>query len=259
LRNASNRQARIMFSMAMWMAVVVTPLQIAAGDTLGLNTLRYQPAKIAAIEGEYETTKPAPLILVGIPDDKAEVNRYAIEVPLLGSIILTHTLDGELKGLKTFPRDARPDALIPFFTFRLMVGLGLLILGLGIWSLVQRIRHRLYTDRLLHRAALVMGPAGFAAVLAGWYTTETGRQPFTVYGLLKTADSLSPVSAPAVGASLVAFIIVYFTVFGAGIFYIVRLMRQPPEAGEEELDHGPTRTAGITPAQQIADGGEHGH
>jgi cytochrome d ubiquinol oxidase subunit I len=259
LRNGTNRQARIMFSMAMWMATIVTPLQIAAGDTQGLNTLQYQPAKIAAIEGEYDTTKPAPLILFGIPDDNAEVNRYAIEIPVLGSLILTHTLDGELKGLKDFPKDARPNALIPFFTFRIMVGLGFLMLGLGIWSLVQRIRRRLFTDRLLHRAALVMGPAGFFALLAGWYTTETGRQPFTVYGLLKTADSLSPVAAPAVGASLLAFIVVYFVVFGAGVFYIIRLMRRPPEAGDEQLDQGPTRAAGITPAQQVADGSEHVH
>lgn len=257
LRDSANRQARIMFSMAMWMAIIVTPLQIAAGDTQGLNTLEYQPAKIAAIEGHYDTEKPADLILLGIPDDSAEMTRYAIKVPLLGSLILTHTLDGEIRGLKAFPKSARPAALIPFFTFRIMVGLGLLILSLGIWSLVQRIRRRLYADRLLQRAALLMGPAGFVAVLAGWYTTETGRQPFTVYGLLTTGDSLSPVAAPAVGASLIAFIIVYFVVFGAGIFYILRLMRRPPDAGDVQLDQGLTRAAGITPAQQFADGTEH--
>ncbi len=131
-------------------------------------------------------------MLFGIPDDAAETTRFAIEIPVLGSLILTHDPSGELKGLKDFPKDARPNALIPFFTFRIMVGLGFLMLAVGVWSLVQRLRRHLYTDRWLHRAVLVMGPAGFIAVLAGWYTTETGRQPFTVYGLLRTADSLSP-------------------------------------------------------------------
>jgi cytochrome d ubiquinol oxidase subunit I len=259
LVDSANRQARIMLSMAMWMAVIVTPLQILAGDTQGLNTLQYQPAKIAALEGHYETTKPAPLVLFGIPDDTAETTRYAIEIPVLGSLILTHTLDGEVKGLKDFPKDARPNALIPFFTFRIMVGLGLLMLAVGVWSLVQRLRGRLYTDQWLQRAVVVMGPAGFLAVLCGWYTTETGRQPFTVYGLLRTADSISPVDAPAVGVSLIAFIVVYFIVFGAGVFYMFRLMRRPPDAGDRHLDEGPTRAAGITPAQQVESGGEHVH
>ena len=258
LKGRQGAKTRTMLSMAMWMAIVVTPLQILAGDSQGLNTLQFQPAKIAAMEGHYDTEKPAALILFGIPDDAAETTRYAIEIPVLGSLILTHSLDGEVKGLKAFPKDARPDALIPFFTFRIMVGLGFLMLGVGIWSLVQRLRHRLFTDRWLHRAILVMGPAGFIAVLAGWYTTETGRQPFTVYGLLRTADSLSPVSAPAVGASLIAFIIVYFIVFGAGVFYMFRLMRRTPELEDRQLEQAPTRSAGITPAQQVAEtGGDH--
>ena len=259
LANSSSRQARIMLSMAMWMAVIATPLQIAAGDIQGLNTLEFQPAKIAAMEGEFETTKPAPLILFGVPDDAAQTTRYVVEVPLLGSLILTHSLDGEIKGLKAFPVDARPKSLVPFFTFRIMVGIGFLMLGVGLWSLLQRLRSRLFTDRWLHRAVLVMGPSGFIAVLAGWYTTETGRQPFTIYGLLKTADSLSPVSAPAVGASLIAFIVVYFIVFGAGVFYMFRLMRRRPEdAGAAVEDNAPTRAAGITLAQQLAAaGGTH--
>jgi cytochrome d ubiquinol oxidase subunit I len=260
LGNPANRQARVMLSMAMWMAVIVTPLQIIAGDMQGLNTLEFQPAKIAALEGHFDTEKPAALILFGIPDDKAETTRYAISIPVLGSLILTHTVDGELKGLKEFPKDERPNSLIPFFTFRIMVGLGFMMLGVGVWSVVQRLRGRLYTARWLHRAVLLMGPSGFIAVLAGWYTTETGRQPYTIYGLLKTADSLSPVAAPAVGVSLIAFIVVYFIVFGAGVFYMVRLMRREPEAADRTLEHAPTRAAGITPAQQVAEtGGDHGH
>jgi cytochrome d ubiquinol oxidase subunit I len=259
LANSGNRQARIMLSMAMWMATIVTPLQIIAGDTQGLNTLQYQPAKIAAMEGHYDTTTSAPLILFGLPDDKAETTHFAIEVPRIGSLILTHDLNGELKGLKDFPKDARPNALIPFFTFRIMVGLGLLMLAVGAWSLVQRFRGRLFRDPLLHRAVLAMGPAGFIAVLAGWYTTETGRQPFTIYGLLRTSDSLSSIAAPAVGASLVAFIIVYFIVFGAGVFYMFRLMRRTPELEDRALDQGPLRAAGITPALQLSLGGGHEH
>lgn len=263
LRDRTNRQARIMFSMAMWMAAIVTPLQIIAGDMHGLNTLEHQPAKVAAMEGHYETHKDgAPLILFGIPDDKAEVTRYAIEIPKLGSLILKHDPNAEVKGLKEWPVDQRPPALGPFITFRVMVGIGFLMLGIGMWSLWARFRGRLYDSRLLHRATLIMGPSGFVAVLAGWYTTEIGRQPWTVYGHLRTAESLSPVAAPAVGASLITFIIVYFIVFGAGVYYLLKLMRRPPVLPEDhELDAGPIRTAGITPgpAQDPTHGAHHGH
>ena len=248
LRDNANRQARIMFSMAMWMGAIVTPIQIFAGDLHGLNTLEHQPAKIAAMEGHYETQRGAPLILFGIPDDEAETTHLAIEIPKLGSLILTHDLDGEIKGLKEWDRLDRPPAIIPFFTFRIMVGIGFLMLGLGLWSLWARYRRNFYDNRLLLRAALVMGPSGFIAVLAGWYTTEVGRQPYTVYGFMRTSESLSPVDAPAVGASLIAFIIVYFLVFGAGVFYLLRLMRRTPMLEDDhELEQAPNRAAGITP------------
>ena len=263
LKDRSNRQAQIMFSMAMWMAAIVTPLQIVAGDMHGLNTLEHQPAKVAAMEGHYESHDGAPLILFGIPDDEAEETRYAIEIPLLGSLILTHELDGRVEGLKAFPEDERPPALIPFFAFRIMVGIGFLMLGMGLWSLWARYRKSLYSNTWLHRAALLMGPSGFVAVLAGWFTTEVGRQPFTVYGLMRTSDSLSPVDAPAVGASLTAFVIVYFLVFGAGTFYLIRLMNRTPVLDEDhELDKGPHRATGINPgpAQEdsIRAGGHQG-
>lgn len=252
LKDNANRPARVMFSMAMWMAALVTPIQIFAGDQHGLNTLEHQPAKIAAMEGHYETHTGAPLILFGIPDDKAETTHYAIEIPKLGSLILGHSWDAEIKGLKAFPPDERPPAFLPFWTFRIMVGLGILMLVLGVWSLWARFRKTLYTGKWLHRAAVIMGGSGFIAVLAGWYTTEVGRQPYTVYGLLRTSDSLSNIDAEAIGASLLAFIVVYFFVFGAGVFYILRLVRRTPEAGDEALQDGPTRTAGITPAPQLA-------
>ncbi|HEV7278445.1 MAG TPA: cytochrome ubiquinol oxidase subunit I [Devosiaceae bacterium] len=259
LRDSTNRQAQIMFSMAMWMAAIVTPIQIVAGDLHGLNTFEHQPQKIAAMEGHYETHAGAPLILFGIPDDEVEVTRFSVEIPALGSLILGHAWDAEIRGLKEWPRDERPPALIPFFGFRIMVGIGFLMLGVGLWSLWSRRRGTLYRDRRLHRAVLIMGPSGFIAVLAGWFTTEVGRQPYTVYGLLRTSDSLSNVDAPAVGTSLILFILVYFAVFGAGVFYLLRLANRPPQAGDDELDEAPIRTAGITPAQQIeATGGDHG-
>ncbi|HVW69664.1 MAG TPA: cytochrome ubiquinol oxidase subunit I, partial [Steroidobacteraceae bacterium] len=255
LRDSTNRQVRVMFSMAMWMAALVTPLQILAGDQQGLNSLEHQPAKIAAIEGHYTTTPTTPLILVGIPDDQAEETKFALEIPNLGGLILAHDWNGSVKGLKDFPPDQRPAALIPFWTFRIMVGLGVLMLVVGLWSLWARYRKRLYTSKWLLRAAFLMGPSGFVAVLAGWYTTETGRQPYTVYGLLRTADSLSNIDAEAIGASLVAFILTYFIVFGAGVFYILRIVSRTPEGEEPELREGPTRAAGITPAQQVEAGG----
>jgi len=249
LKDAKNESAGVMFSMAMWMAVLVAPIQIVAGDMHGLNTLKHQPAKIAAMEGHFETRKGAPLILFGIPDDDAETTRYAIEVPKLGSLILTHDWNGEVKGLKAWPKADRPPAIIVFWSFRIMVGLGMLMVLVGIWSLIARLRGRLMHSPLLHRAAIAMGPSGFFAVLAGWVTTEVGRQPYTVYGLLRTTESAAPIDAPAVASSLAVFAVVYLIVFGAGVFYLLRLMAQPPVPDEPDRDAGkPIRSAGITPA-----------
>src|SRR5437016_8905970 len=243
----------VMFSMAMWMATLVAPIQIIAGDQHGLNTLEHQPVKIMAMEGHYESHKDgAPLILFGWPKQSAGKVDYAVEVPKLGSLILKHSLDAPLAGLDTVPRKDWPPVPITFWSFRIMVGMGFLMLGLGLLSLLMRVRGTLYEQRLLHGFAVAMGPAGFIAVLAGWITTETGRQPFTVYGLLRTAESASPLAAPAVGSSLIAFIIVYFAVFAAGVIYILRLMAAPPHPGEQGPSHDvPTRTAGITPAAGV--------
>ena len=248
LRDTGDAGARKMFAMAMGMILLVAPLQIFAGDMHGLNTLEHQPAKVAAMEGHYESHAGAPLILFGIPDDEAEETRYAIEIPKLGSLILTHSLDGEVPGLKDFPRDERPDAFLVFFAFRVMVGLGFLMLGLALWGAWRRWRGNLYHSRPLLWSAVAMGPAGFIAVISGWIVTEVGRQPFTVYGLLKTTDSVAPLQVEAVSSSLVAFIVVYFLIFGAGTFYLLRLMKKPPEAGPRIEELGPTRTAGVTPA-----------
>ncbi len=230
LRDATLPASRIMFSMAMWMAAIVAPLQIVAGDLHGLNTLEHQPAKVAAMEGHFETHAGAPLILFGWPDMEQERTRYAVEVPKLGSLILTHDWNGTVRGLKEWPREDRPNATIVFWSFRVMVGAGIAMLAVGAWSLALRARKRLYDQPWLLRASVALSPIGIVAVIAGWITTEVGRQPYTVYGLLRTTDSASSIDAAAVGASLAAFAIVYFAVFGAGAFYMLRLMGKEPRA-----------------------------
>lgn len=228
LRDRENRAARIMFSMAMWMAAIVAPIQIVAGDMHGLNTLEYQPAKVAAMEGHFETQNGAPLILFGWPDMAAEETKYAVEIPKLGSMILTHDWDGRITGLKDFDPEDRPNATIVFWTFRIMVGLGLLMALLGIASLFARWRKSIYSCTWLHRFALIMGPSGFIAILAGWFTTEIGRQPWVVYGLMRTSEAGSPVAPAAIAGSLAAFVIVYTIVFGVGTAYIIRAMNRDP-------------------------------
>ncbi len=252
----ANRDVRTMFSMAMWMILVTAPLQIVLGDVHGLNTLEHQPAKVMAMEGHFEShPEGAPLILFGIPDDEAEEVRWALEAPYLSSLILKHDPFAPLAGLETVPQDQRPPVEIVFWSFRVMVGIGFAMLGVGLWGAWARWRGRLYDDRWLHRLAAVMGPSGVVAVIAGWITTEVGRQPYTVYGLLRTEDSVSPIAAQAVGTSLMAFVVIYFLLFGAGTRYVLILMGKAPrpEAGEEDAQtEGPVRTAGVTPAPQVA-------
>jgi cytochrome d ubiquinol oxidase subunit I len=256
LRDQADKTARRMFSMAMWMLIGVAPLQILAGDFHGLNTLDHQPVKVMAMEGHYDSyPEGAPFIIFGIPNTAEKRIDYAVQIPKLSSLILKHDLNAPLAGLDTIADEDEPPVAIVFWSFRVMIGLGMAMLGLGLWGFWRRIRGRLYQDNLLKRAAIVMGPMGFVAVLAGWITTEVGRQPFTVYGLLRTSDSLSPVAAPAVAASLVAFIVVYFFVFGAGTFYILRIMNKPASTQQFGLEDGPIRTA-IANKQNLGD--QHG-
>jgi cytochrome d ubiquinol oxidase subunit I len=251
-RDAQNQAARLMFSMAMWMAVVVAPLQLLAGDQHGLNTLEYQPAKVAALEGDWQSEPGQPLILFGMPDMARERTNWAVEIPHLGALVLTHTWNGAIKGLKEFPPEDRPYAPVVFWAFRVMVGLGLLMAAVGLWGAWLRVRDRLYASVWLRRAMLAMAPSGFIALLAGWTVTEVGRQPYTVYGLLRTADSASPIGTPGVAVSLAAFVVVYAIVFGAGLFFLLGVLRRPPVAGEAGPQAGvPIRTAGITPAPAL--------
>ena len=249
LREPGNAMARLMFSMAMWMAAIVAPLQIVAGHEHGLNTLEHQPAKIAAMEGHFDSHEGAPFVIFGLPDMEAEEMRYALEIPKLGSFLFTNDWDARLPGLKDFPPEERPNVAILFWSLRLMAGIGFAMAALGLWSLWLRWRGRLFEARLTHWAAVLMGPSGLIAVLAGWITTEVGRQPYTVYGLLTTAESASPLDAPAVATSLAVFFVVYMAVFGAGIFYLMRLFAKAPRPEEPGIPAGePIRAAGITPA-----------
>lgn len=231
--------ARTMFSMALWMAAIVAPLQIVAGDLHGLNTLKHQPMKVAAMEGHFETRRGAPLYLFGWPDVTAGKTRYAIAIPKLGSLILTHDLNGKVPGLNDFPRADWPKVAMVFWSFRIMVAIGLLMLLAGVIGFWLRFRRRLFGARLFHRFMVLMGPSGFVAILAGWVTTEVGRQPFTVYGLLRTSESIAPVQAPALAASLLAFVVVYVAVFGVGVYFILQLMRKPVDTIDVEAPEQP--------------------
>jgi cytochrome d ubiquinol oxidase subunit I len=234
-RGRFTEEGRTMLSMTLWLLTVLVPLQMFIGDHHGLNTREYQPAKLAAIEARWETGRGVPLTLFAIPDEKAETNRFAIDVPWLGSLILTHQLDGEVKGLKDFPADQRPPVVFPFFAFRIMVGCGVLMLGLVLFGGWLRWRGRLYDTPFFLRLCQLAIPIGFVAVIAGWITTETGRQPWTVYGLLRTADSVSPsLTGHDVLISLIAYMAVYLFMYPTGVLLMWRIVRKgPAEAAED--------------------------
>ena len=221
---------RKMLSMSLWLLLPLAPLQALVGDLHGLNTLEYQPAKIAAIEGHWENAAGTgePLILFGLPDMAREETRYSFAVPHLGSLLLDHSWNGPLPALKQFPPADRPNATVVFWSFRLMVALSLLMMALGVWSAWLRWRGTLWQCRPFLRALLCMGPAGLVALLAGWITTEIGRQPWIIYGVMRTAEAASPNAAHAVGLTVSLFVCVYGAVFGMGVIYLLRLIREGP-------------------------------
>jgi cytochrome bd ubiquinol oxidase subunit I len=235
-KGKSREEARRMLSMTLWLLTVLVPLQIFLGDLQGLNTLHHQPAKLAAIEAHWNREARAPLTLFAIPDQQAETNRNAIEVPLLGSLILTHDLNGVVPGLKDFPREDRAPVIIPFFAFRIMVGVGLLMLALVAAGLWLRLRRKLYNTNWFLRALIWATPLGFIAVVAGWTTTETGRQPWTVYGVMRTAQSMTPsLTGFDVLLSLAGYIAVYCVMFPTGLWFVLRIVR----GGVSVEDAGP--------------------
>jgi len=251
LRDRSAAAGRIMLGMALSLIVWLAPLQLVIGDLHGLNAREHQPAKIAAVEAHWETRRDAPLVLFAWPDVKTESNLYEIAIPDLGSLILTHEWDGEVRGLKSFPPEDRPNPIIPFFSFRIMVGIGFIMIALGLTGAVLWLMGRLYTTRWYLHAMTFAAPLGFIAVLAGWFVAEVGRQPWVVYGVLRTADAVSPVPGGSVLASIILFVIVYGIVFGAGVFYMAKLvargpdhMPPAPEKDEADLSHRPLAASG---------------
>lgn len=237
LRGQFLPQSKKMLSMAMWLLLIIAPLQIFLGDAHGLNTLHHQPAKIAAIEGHWENNPDesgTPLILFGIPDMEQEVTKFSLEIPHLGSVILTHTWDEKIPALKEFAPEDRPNSTVVFWSFRIMAGLGMLMLLLALVALWKRARGKLYQSKAFFRFALLMGPTGIIAILAGWYTTEMGRQPWVVYGLLRTKDAVSNHSALTLSITLLVFVVVYFAVFGTGIGYMLKLMKKGPDVHHDD-------------------------
>lgn len=233
LRGRRDPEVKTMYSMALWLLLVLAPIQAFVGDQHGLNTRHYQPAKIAAIEGLWETEKGGTsLNLIGFPDMEAEETRYAIKIPHLGSLILTHSWDGEIRGLKEFPKEDRPNSSLIFWTFRIMAGLGVLMIFIAIAATILRRGGKLFEFRPFQWLTVFMGPMGMVSLIAGWITTEAGRQPWVVYGVLRTKDAVSPVTAQSAGLSLLIFIMAYCLVFGTGIYYIFKLILAGP--GQEE-------------------------
>jgi cytochrome d ubiquinol oxidase subunit I len=248
-------EARLMIRMALDLLIILVPLQIFLGDLHGLNTLEYQPAKLAAIEGRYDTVKPTPLTIFGIPDDKNATMRYALEIPDLGSLILTHSWDGVIKGLKEWPADERPPVAFPFYGFRLMVAIGLIMLAVVIvGQVLLRSGGRIYRSDWFLRLCQWVMPLGFIAVIAGWVTTEVGRQPWTVYGLMRTSDSVSPsLTGSDVAISFALYVVVYLIMFPTGIAFMAGLVRRGPQDGAEAaaIESGrpdlPFRQAAVRP------------
>jgi cytochrome d ubiquinol oxidase subunit I len=246
-RQPQANEGRIMLSMTLWLLTVLVPLQMAIGDLHGLNTREYQPAKLAAIEARWDTGRRVPLTLFAVPSDNAETNDFAVEVPWLGSLILTHHLDGEVKGLKDFPADQRPPVAVPFFAFRIMVGCAFVMLGLVLLGGWLRWRGMLYDTPLFLGLVQLAAPIGFVAVVAGWCVTEVGRQPWTVYGLLRTAESVSPsLTSFDVAISLAGYMLVYLLIYPSGLFLMLRMVRKGPGHSDE-----PARIEGGRPQAPV--------
>lgn len=251
-------QARVMLGMAMIMAVFAAPAQLLIGDLHGLNTLKHQPAKVAAMEGLWETQRGAPLKLFGWPDSEAETTRYSLNVPKLSSLILTHSLNGEVRGLKDWPKDQRPPVAVVFWLFRVMVGLGLLMILTGVFALILYRRGRLFDTRAFQIWCMALAPAGFISVVSGWLVTEIGRQPYVVYGVLRTSEAVSPLPGGPIAASLVAFILIYAAVFTAGWYYIFRLIVKGPDSEEPVYGaHGVEEPPLVTNLFSEEKGGRH--
>lgn len=232
LKKRALAESRVALRMAVLMMALVTPVQIMAGHESGIVAGEHQPAKVAALEGWWTTRTQQPTVLIGWPDEKAEINHFEIAIPGFGSTVNNAEPDDVLPGLDQFAEEDRPPVWIVFWSFRIMVGMGMVMLVLGIWGAGAWALKRLDAATWYHRALVLAGPSGFIAVLTGWITAEVGRQPYVVYGVLRTADAVSPVPAGSVATSLLFFIVVYSIVFSAGALYILRLMAKGPDSEE---------------------------
>jgi cytochrome d ubiquinol oxidase subunit I len=254
LRKArAQEESRLMQKMGLGLLTLLVPLQIVIGDLHGLNTLEHQPVKIAAMEAHWETRGHMPLVLFAWPDEEREMNLYELAVPELGSLILRHERSGVVRGLKDWPRDERPPVAIPFFSFRTMVGIGFIMLAVVVCGCWLWLRGRLHDTRWFQSLCMAAMPLGFIAVIAGWVTTETGRQPWVVYGLMRTRDAVSPsLTGADVALSLALYVLVYGVIFGVGVLFMLRLMRAGPGSVpvSEPTDlHRPARPlSGATPS-----------
>lgn len=229
-READQGPARAAFSTSLWLTLVLVPLQMVIGDQHGLNTREHQPVKLAAIEARWDTARRVPLTVIAWPNETEERNDYAIEIPLLGSLILTHELDGEVQGLKSVPASERPPVPVVFFAFRIMVGCAMLMLVIVAASAWLRWRGRLFTTRWFQVVTMAAVPLGFIATLAGWTVTEVGRQPYVVYGQLRTAEAVSPLAGSAVLGSLLIALVLYNLLLLGFFWYAGRLVMRGPSA-----------------------------
>lgn len=234
LKNKFVKHAKITFTFAMLMAVFASPIQLVIGDYHGLNTLKYQPAKVAAMEGIWEDEEGAALRLFAILDQENQENHYEIKIPKLASIILTHEINGKIKGLKSFSKEEQPPVSIVFWSFRIMVAIGFAMIFTGIMASILYFKKKLYDNKWFLRWCAFLTPSGFIAVLSGWFVTEVGRQPYTVYGFIKTSDSLSPVFGTQIAISLAIFIIVYTLIFGTASYYIIKLIKKGPTISDND-------------------------
>jgi cytochrome d ubiquinol oxidase subunit I len=230
LKDPDEEESCLALKMAIGMFAIVAPLQLLAGDMSGKQVLELQPAKLAAIEAFWDTKTEQAFHVVAWPDRATASNRWEVSIPKLGSLITSGDVGAEIQGLKAFRPADRPPVAVVFWAFRVMVGLGLAMIGLGLWGGILCWRGGLGQAKLFLAATITMGPAGFVAVVAGWIVAEVGRQPYVIYGVLRTADAVSPVTGGEVSASLVAFMAVYALIFTAGALYILRLIDEGPTA-----------------------------
>lgn len=213
-------------SVALWFLLILAPTQAVVGDFHGLNTLEHQPMKVAAMEGNWETSTGVPLLLFAIPDKEAQTNHFEVKIPKLASYVLTHDWDGEVPGLKEVPKEQQPPVFTVFWSFRVMVAMGLLMIAFGIWGLVLRPKGRIYESTIFLNGLRVMSLSPFLAVLAGWVVTEAGRAPWLIYGQMTHAQGLTPSLTGGMALfTLIGYIVVYALVFSAGVYYLLQVFK----------------------------------